>query len=88
MYQSRIENAKINAFIYKVDHFLIIVDDDKFKYQHQITLTLFRLKIHNIKADEKVFIYKRIQTVNKVDEECKCFRQAIHKKRNSSIEFH
>ena len=34
-----------------------------------------------MKVDKEVFIYKRIQTINKVDEECECFRQAIYKQK-------
>ena len=81
MYQSRIKNVKTDVFICKIDDFLITADDDKLKYQHQIILTSFRLKIHSIKADEKAFIYKRIQTINKIDEECECFRRAIREKK-------
>ena len=81
MYQSEIKNVKIDAFIHKVDDSLITVDDDRFKYQHQIILTSFRLKIHRMKADEKAFIYERIQTINKVDEKCKCFCRAIREKK-------
>ena len=72
MYQSEIKNAKIDVLIYKVNDFLITVDNDKFKYQHQTILISFRLKIHNMKVDEKVSIYERIQTANKVDEKCEC----------------
>ena len=81
MYQSGIKNAKIDIFICKVDDFLIIVDDDKLKYQYQTILTSFRLKIHSIKVDEKIFIYERIQTINRVDEKCECFRRAIREKK-------
>ena len=81
MYQSEIKNAKIDTFIYKVDDSLITADDDKFKYQYQTILTFFRLKIHSMKVDGKVFIYERIQTVNKVDEKCECFRRAIREKK-------
>ena len=81
MYQSEIKNAKTNVFIYEVDDFFITADDDRLKYQHQIILTSFRLKIHSMKADEKVFIYERIQTINKVDEKCECFRRAIREKK-------
>ena len=81
MYQSRIKNAKINDFTRKVDDSLIIVENDKFRYQHQTILTLLRLKIHNMKTDKKIFIYEHIQRVNKVDEECKYFRRAICKKK-------
>ena len=83
MYQSEIKNAKINVFIYKVDDFFITADDDKLKYQHQTILTSFRLKIHSMKADEEVFIYERIQTVNRVDEKCECFRRTIREKKKS-----
>ena len=34
-----------------------------------------------MKVDEKTFIYDRIQTVNKVDEKCECFRRAIREKK-------
>ena len=34
-----------------------------------------------MKTDEKAFIYERIQAVNRVDEECKCFRRAIREKK-------
>ena len=81
IYQSEIKNVKINVFIRKVDNFFIIADDDKFKYQHQIILISFRLKIHSMKVDEKTFIYERIQTVNRVDEKCECFRRAIREKK-------
>ena len=81
MYQSEIKNAKTDAFIYKVDDFLITADDNRLKYQHQTILISFRLKIHNMKTDEKVFIYEHIQTVNKVDEKCECFRRAIREKK-------
>ena len=81
MYQSEIKNAKINVFIRKIDDFFITADDDKFKYQHQTILTSFRLKIHSMKADGKTFIYERIQTINKVDEKCECFRRAIREKK-------
>ena len=74
MYQSETKNVKINIFIYKID-------DDKLRYQHQTILTSFRLKIHNMKADEKTFIYERIQTINRVDEKCECFRRAIREKK-------
>ena len=77
MYQSEIKNAKTNAFIYKVDDSFITADDDRLKYQHQTILTSFRLKIHSMKVDEKAFIYECIQTVNKVDEKCECFRRTI-----------
>ena len=85
IYQSGIKNTKIDAFIYKVDDFFIIADDDKLKYQHQIILTSFRLKIHNMKVVEKVFIYERIQTINKVDEKCECFRRAIRERKKFFI---
>ena len=85
IYQSEIKNIKTDAFIYKIDDFSIIADDDKFKYQHQIILTSFRLKIHNMKAVEKVFIYERIQTINKVDEKCECFRRTIREKKKFFI---
>ena len=81
MYQSGIKNAKIDAFIRKTDDFLITADDDRFKYQYQTILTSFRLKIHSMKTDEKTFIYERIQTVNRVDEKCECFRRAIREKK-------
>ena len=60
MYQSKIKNTKIDVLTRKVDDFLIIVDDDRLKYQHQIILTPFRLKIHSMKVDGKAFIYERI----------------------------
>ena len=81
MYQSGIKNAKIDVLIYKVDDFFIIADDDRLRYQHQTILTSFRLKIHNMKTDEKTFIYERIQTVNRIDEKCECFRRTIRKKK-------
>ena len=81
MYQSEIKNAKIDAFICKVDDFLITADDDRLKYQHQIILTSFRLKIHSMKTDGKTFIYERIQIVNKIDEKCEYFRRAIREKK-------
>ena len=81
IYQSEIKNVKINIFIRKVDDSLITADDDKLKYQHQIILILFRLKIHSMKADKKTFIYERIQAINKADEECECFRRAIREKK-------
>ena len=81
MYQSEIKNAKIDVFTRKADDFLIITDDDRLKYQHQTILTPFRLKIHSMKADEKTLIYERIQTINKVDEKCECFRRAIREKK-------
>ena len=81
MYQSEIKNAKIDVFIRRVDDSSITADDDRFKYQHQTILTSFRLKIHSMKVDEKTFIYERIQTVNKVDEKCECFRRAIREKK-------
>ena len=81
MYQSKIKNAKADAFIRKVDDFLIITDDDRLKYQHQIILTSFKLKIHSMKADKEIFISERIQTVNKVDEKCECFRRTIREKK-------
>ena len=81
MYQLEIKNAKINTSIRKIDSFFIIVDDDRLRYQDQIILTFFKLKIHNMKAVEKTFIYERIQTINKVDEKCKCFRRAICEKK-------
>ena len=81
MYQSKIKNAKANVFICKTDDSLIIADDDRLRYQHQTILTSFRLKIHSMKVDEKTFIYERIQTVNKVDEKCECFRRAIREKK-------
>ena len=81
MYQSKIKNVKADVFTRKVDDSLIIADDDRFKYQHQTILTSFRLKIHNMKADGKVLIYERIQTINKVDEKCECFRRAIREKK-------
>ena len=81
IYQSEIKNAKTDAFIRKIDDFLITADDDRLKYQHQIILTSFRLKIHSMKADEKAFIYKRIQIINRVDEKCECFRRAIREKK-------
>ena len=81
MYQSGIKNAKTDVFIRKADDFFITADDDRLKYQHQTILTSFRLKIHSMKVDEKIFIYKHIQTVNKVDEKCKCFRRAIREKK-------
>ena len=34
-----------------------------------------------MKIDEKTFIYERIQTVNRVDEKCECFRRAIREKK-------
>ena len=81
IYQSEIKNAKIDIFTYKIDDSLITADDDRFKYQHQIILTFFRLKIHNMKVDEEAFIYERIQTVNRVDKKCECFRRAIREKK-------
>ena len=81
MYQSEIKNAKADAFIYRTDDSLITADDDRLKYQHQTILTPFRLKIYSMKVDEKTFIYERIQTVNKVDEKCECFRRAIREKK-------
>ena len=33
-----------------------------------------------MKTDEKSFIYKRIQAINKVNEKCKCFPRIIRKK--------
>ena len=80
MYQSEIKNVKADVFICKVDDFLIIADDDRFRYQHQIILTSFRLEIHNMKADEEAFIYERIQAANRIDEKCECFRRAIREK--------
>ena len=67
----------MNIFIYKIDDFFITAENDKFRYQYQIILISFSLKIHNIKINKKVFISERIQTVNKVDEKCKYFRQVI-----------
>ena len=87
IYQSEVKNAKIDVFIYTIDNSLIIFKNNRFKYQYQIILTFFRLKIHNLKVDEKVFIYKSIQIVNKVDEKFKCFHRVICKKRNFSIEY-
>ena len=81
MYQSEIKNVKTDALIYKVDNFFITADDDRLKYQHQIILTSFRLKIHSMKADGKAFIYERIQTVNRIDEKCECFCRAIREKK-------
>ena len=81
MYQSEVKNAKVDVFICKVDDFFIIAEKDKLKYQYQIILTFFRLNIHSIKADEEAFIYERIQSINKVHEECKCFRKIIRKKK-------
>ena len=34
-----------------------------------------------MKADEKVFSYELIQTINRVDEKDKCFRRAIRAKK-------
>ena len=81
MYQSGIKNAKVDVFTRKADDFFIIAENDKLRYQHQTILTLFRLKIHSMKVDEKIFIYERIQTINRVDEECECFRRAIREKK-------
>ena len=81
MYQSEIKNAKTDAFICKADDFLITAEDDRLRYQHQTILTSFRLKIHSMKIDKKAFIYERIQTVNKADEEYECFRRTIRKKK-------
>ena len=81
MYQSKIKNAKADVFIRKTDDSLITANDDRLKYQHQTILISFKLKIHNMKVDEEIFIYKRIQTINKVDEECECFRRAIREKK-------
>ena len=81
MYQSEIKNAKIDAFTYKVDDSLITADDDRLKYQHQTILISFRLKIHSMKADEKTFIYERIQAANRIDEKCECFRRVIREKK-------
>ena len=33
-----------------------------------------------MKTNEKAFIYERIQSINKVDEKCKCFRRIIREK--------
>ena len=82
MYQSKIKNAKVDVFICKVNDFLITAENDKLKYQHQTILILFRLNtIHSMKTDEKAFIYERIQSVNKIDEKCECFRRVICEKK-------
>ena len=81
MYQSGIKNAKIDVFICRADDSFIIAENDRLRYQHQTILTSFRLKIHSMKVDEKAFIYKRIQAVNRADEKCECFRRAIRKKK-------
>ena len=81
MYQLKIKNAKINAFICEVDNFLITAENDKLKYQYQIISTFFKLNIYNIKVDEEAFIYKYIQSINKINEKCECFRKIIRKKR-------
>ena len=60
MYQSRIKNVKIDIFIRKIDDFLIIVENDRLRYQQQTISTSFRLKIYSMQIDEKVFIYERI----------------------------
>ena len=87
MYQSEIKNAKIDVFIYKIDDFFITAENNRFKYQHQIILTFFRLNIHSIKADEETFIYEYIQSFSKVDEKHKCFRRVIRKKKSFLIKF-
>ena len=60
IYQSEIKNVKIDVFIYKIDDFFIITENDRFKYQYQIILISFKLKIYNMKVDEKNLIYERI----------------------------
>ena len=81
IYQSETKNAKTDAFIDRIDDFFTTAENDKFKYQYQTILICFRLKIFNMNADEKVFIYERIQTINKVDKKCKYFRRVIYEKR-------
>ena len=81
IYQLKIKNVKIDVFICKIDDFFITVENNKLKYQYQIILTFFRLNIHNIKIDEKTFIYEHIQSINKVDEKCECFRKIIREKK-------
>ena len=80
IYQSKIKNTRINVLIRKIDDSLIIVENDKLRYQYQTILISFRLKIHR-RVDEKTSIYARIQTINKVAEKCECFRRAIRKKK-------
>ena len=73
IYQSGIKNVKIEAFTRKIDDSFIIAEDNKLKYQYQIILIFFKLKIYNMKTDKETFIHKRIQTINEVDEKYKYF---------------
>ena len=74
-FQSKTQNVKTDASIRMSNSRLKNDNDERHQYRKQMLLISKRLEIHVVKFDES--IYERILVVNKVDDDCKTYREAL-----------
>ena len=74
-FQSKTQNVKTDALTRMSNSRLKNDTDERHQYREQMLLTSKRLEIHVVKFDES--IYERVLVVNKTDDDCKTYREAL-----------
>ena len=74
-FQSKTQNVKANVLIRMSNSRSKDENDERFQHREQVLFTFDRFEIHVVKFDE--FIYERILVVNKIDDDCKTYREVF-----------
>ena len=74
-FQSEAQNVKTNALTRMSSSRSKDDNDERNQYREQMLLTSKRLEIHVVEFDES--IYERVLVVNKADDDCKIYREAL-----------
>ena len=74
-FQSKTQNVKADVLTRMSDSRLKNDNDERHQYRKQMLLISKRLEIHFVKFEK--FIYERVLVVNKVDDDCKTYRDAL-----------
>ena len=73
-FQSKTQNVKIDALIRMSDSRSKNDNDERHQYRQQILLSFDRFEILIVSNE---FIYKRILTINKTNDQCRIYREAL-----------
>ncbi len=77
MYWSDKQNIKIDALTCQADFMSRDFNDERIWYQRTTILTLNWMKIADLEKNNDQSIYKQINEINEIDENCMLLREAI-----------
>ena len=83
-FQSKTQNVKADVLIRMSNSRLKNDNDERHQYRKQMLFISKRLEIHFVKFEK--FIYERVFVVNKVDDDCKTYRDALEQNLTSMNE--